>query len=102
MLSTTEQQEFTLHQIESLKAFFLSLFVCSTGLVMSPVFLLQHMRILAGGVLLTVASKTLLVLPTASRLLACCRLLHGPCTDMTAPDLASWLPRELLSSQQPA
>lgn len=61
MLSTTEQQEFTLHQIESLKGFFLSLFICSTGLVMSPVFLLQHMRILAGGVLLTVASKTLLV-----------------------------------------
>ena len=61
MLSATEQQEFTLHQIESIKAFFLSLFICSTGLVMSPVFLMQHLRILAGGVVLTIASKTLVV-----------------------------------------
>ena len=63
MLSATEQQEFTLHQIESIKAFFLSLFICSTGLVMSPVFLMQHLRILAGGVVLTIASKTLVVSP---------------------------------------
>ena len=80
MLSATEQQEFTLHQIDSLKAFFLSLFVCSTGLVMSPVFLLQHMRILAGGVLLTVASKTLVVrslLAQHARQACRARCVHG-------------------------
>ena len=74
MLSATEQQEFTLHQIESIKAFFLSLFVCSTGLVMSPVFLMQHLRILAGGVVLTIASKTLVV----RCLLPCLAALEQP------------------------
>jgi Kef-type K+ transport system membrane component KefB len=61
MLSATEQQDSALHQLESIKGFFLSLFICSTGLVMSPVFLAAHMRVLAGGVLLTVLAKTVVV-----------------------------------------
>ena len=90
MLSTTEQQDFTLHQIESLKAFFLSLFVCSTGLVMSPVFLLQHMRILAGGVLLTVASKTLLVPPPAPASCPASRASPGQPVPVLTPRAAGW------------
>ena len=61
MLSATEQQENALAQLEHLKQFFLSLFICSTGLVMSPTFLAQHMRVLAGGLVVTVAAKTVLV-----------------------------------------
>ena len=61
MMSATEQQENTLHQLEPLKQFFLSLFICSTGLIMSPTFLAQHLRVLAGGLVVTVLSKTVLV-----------------------------------------
>ena len=61
MMSATEQQENTLHQLEPLKQFFLSLFICSTGLIMSPKFLAQHLRVLAGGLVVTVLSKTVLV-----------------------------------------
>ncbi len=61
MLSATEQQEHALGQLEHLKQFFLSLFICSTGLVMSPTFLAQHMRVLAGGLVITVLAKTVLV-----------------------------------------
>lgn len=64
MLSATEQQDSALHQLENIKGFFLSLFICSTGLVMSPVFLAAHMRVLAGGVLLTVLAKTVVVRPS--------------------------------------
>lgn len=61
MLSATEQQEATLHELQHVKHFFLSLFISSTGLVMSPTFLMQHLRVLAGGVILTIGAKTLLV-----------------------------------------
>lgn len=61
MLSATEQQENALHQLEHLKQFFLSLFICSTGLIMSPTFLAQHLRVLAGGLVITVLAKTILV-----------------------------------------
>ncbi len=61
MLSATEQQENALHQLEHLKQFFLSLFICSTGLIMSPTFLAQHLRVLAGGLVVTVLAKTILV-----------------------------------------
>lgn len=63
MLSTTDQQEQALHLLENIKHFFMSLFISSTGLIMSPRFLLQHLPVLAGGVLLTVVSKTVLVSP---------------------------------------
>ena len=66
MMSATEQQENTLHQLEPLKQFFLSLFICSTGLIMSPTFLAQHLRVLAGGLVVTVLSKTVLVSPESS------------------------------------
>lgn len=61
MLSSTDQQETMLHELEHIKHFFLSLFISSTGLVMSPTFLMQHLRILTGGVVLIIAAKTLLV-----------------------------------------
>jgi Kef-type K+ transport system membrane component KefB len=61
MLSATEQQENALHQLEHLKQFFLSLFISSTGLIMSPMFLAQHLRVLAGGLIVTVFAKTVLV-----------------------------------------
>ena len=48
MLSATDQQEHALSQLEHVKHFFLSLFIASTGLVMSPGFLMQHLKILAG------------------------------------------------------
>ncbi|KAK9819825.1 hypothetical protein WJX72_002802 [[Myrmecia] bisecta] len=61
MLSATDQQENALHHLENIKHFFLSLFVSSTGLVMSPKFLMQHLPVLAGGVLLCIISKTVLI-----------------------------------------
>lgn len=61
MLSSTDQQETMLHELEHIKHFFLSLFISSTGLVMSPTFLMQHLRILTGGVVLIIAAKTLLI-----------------------------------------
>ena len=51
MLSATDQQEHALSQLEHIKHFFLSLFIASTGLVMSPGFLMQHLRVLAGKLL---------------------------------------------------
>jgi len=63
MLSATDQQEHCLAQLEHLKQFFLSLFVSSIGLVISPTFLAQHLRVLAGGLLLTIACKTILARP---------------------------------------
>ena len=61
MLSTTDQQENALQHLEQIKAFFISLFIASTGLVMSPVFLAQHLPILTAGVILVVLSKTVVV-----------------------------------------
>ena len=65
MLSATDQQEHCLAQLEHLKQFFLSLFVSSIGLVISPTFLAQHLRVLAGGLVLTIACKTILARPCA-------------------------------------
>jgi hypothetical protein len=48
MLSTTEQQEHALSQLDHVRNFFLSLFIASIGLVMSPSFLMQHLKVLAG------------------------------------------------------
>lgn len=84
MMSATEQQENTLHQLEPLKQFFLSLFICSTGLIMSPTFLAQHLRVLAGGLVVTVLSKTVLV----SRRHLLCRsnmLLHLRAATLAMP-----------------
>ena len=65
MLSATDQQEHCLALLEHLKQFFLSLFVSSIGLVISPTFLAQHLRVLAGGLVLTIACKTILARPDA-------------------------------------
>ena len=63
MLSATDQQEHCLALLEHLKQFFLSLFVSSIGLVISPTFLAQHLRVLVGGLVLTIACKTILARP---------------------------------------
>jgi predicted Kef-type K+ transport protein len=61
MLSSTDQQENALHHLENIKSFFISLFIASTGLIMSPRFLMRHMPILALGVVMVVMCKTVLV-----------------------------------------
>jgi len=71
MLSATDQQEHCLMLLEHLKQFFLSLFVSSIGLVISPTFLAQHLRVLAGGLVLTIACKTIL-----ARRMARCRVFN--------------------------
>ena len=43
------------------KGFFMSLFIASTGLVMSPRFLAAHLPVLAAGVFLVVLGKGILV-----------------------------------------
>ena len=47
--------------LAQIKSFFISLFIASTGLVMSPVFLAQHLPILTAGLILVVISKTVVV-----------------------------------------
>lgn len=61
MLSSTDQQEHCLNQLTSIRHFFMSLFISTTGLVMSPRFLLQHLPVLAGGVLVCIICKTTLI-----------------------------------------
>lgn len=61
MLSSTDQQEHCLSQLTSIRHFFMSLFISTTGLVMSPRFLLQHLPVLAGGVLVCIICKTCLI-----------------------------------------
>ena len=61
MLSTTDQRESALAHLEQIKAFFIALFIASTGLVMSPVFLAQHLPILTAGLILVVLGKTAVV-----------------------------------------
>ena len=47
--------------LAQIKSFFISLFIASTGLVMSPVFLALHLPILTAGLILVVISKTVVV-----------------------------------------
>lgn len=60
-LSATEYQEQTLHAVEPTSNLFLALFVCSTGLTIPPAFLTEHILVLASGVALIIAAKTLLI-----------------------------------------
>lgn len=60
-LSATEYQEYTLHAVEPTSNLFLALFVSSTGLTIPPAFLGEHILVLASGVALIIAAKTLLV-----------------------------------------
>lgn len=46
---------------EPVAQFFLALFVSSTGLVLSPVFLFNHLPLLACGAMAVIVAKTLLV-----------------------------------------
>ena len=61
MLTATDQQEVMLHQLEPVSRFFLALFISSTGLVLSPRFLLHHLPVLAMGVMVVIIAKTCLV-----------------------------------------
>lgn len=61
VMSSTEQQEAVLHQLEPVSHFFLALFIASTGLVLSPRFLLHHLPVLGAGVMLVVVAKSLLI-----------------------------------------
>ncbi|KAI3427997.1 hypothetical protein D9Q98_006384 [Chlorella vulgaris] len=61
MLSATDQQEAVLHHLEPIMQFFVTLFISSTGLVLSPVFLMHHLPILAAGALTVMISKTVLI-----------------------------------------
>jgi Kef-type K+ transport system membrane component KefB len=60
-LSATDQQETALHCVEGVSRFFQALFISSTGLVMSPRFLLHHLPVLAAGVMVVVSAKALLI-----------------------------------------
>eukprot|EP00889_Picochlorum_renovo_P001812 jgi/Picre1/28842/NNA_004239.t1 len=60
-LSATEHQDSTLHAVEPTSNLFLALFVSSTGLTIPPAFLAEHILVLASGVALIIAAKTLLI-----------------------------------------
>lgn len=60
-LSVTEQQDSILHAVEPTAYLFLSLFVASTGLTIPPSFLAEHILVLASGVALIIAAKTVLI-----------------------------------------
>lgn len=66
MLSATEQQETILHHLEPVTQFFLALFISSTGMVLSPVFLIDHLLVLAAGALVIIVSKTVLIAAVVS------------------------------------
>eukprot|EP00887_Chlorella_sp_A99_P006080 scaffold22.g6080.t1 len=57
----TQRQEAALHQLQPVSRFFLALFIASTGLVLSPRFLLHHLPVLAAGVMVVIIAKTGLV-----------------------------------------
>lgn len=61
MLSATEQNETILHAVEPIMRFFLALFVASTGVAIAPWFLAEHFPVLAAGVAVVVAAKSLVV-----------------------------------------
>ena len=60
-LARTDQRERAAAALEPAKSLFLALFIASTGLVMSPPFLLAHARVLAGAFLLVVAAKAAII-----------------------------------------
>ena len=60
-LSTTEDQQAILHAVEPTSNLFLALFVCSTGLTIPPAFLIEHFMVLASGVALIIAGKSILI-----------------------------------------
>ncbi|PSC72593.1 K(+) efflux antiporter 4-like isoform A [Micractinium conductrix] len=66
MLSATEQQEAILHHLEPVTQFFLALFISSTGLVLSPTFLVHHLPLLAAGASVVILSKTVLIAAVVS------------------------------------
>ena len=61
LLSATDQHELVLHAVEPTMKFFLALFVASTGVAIAPWFLAEHFAVLAAGVAVVIAAKSLVV-----------------------------------------
>ncbi|GAQ91267.1 Predicted K+/H+-antiporter [Klebsormidium nitens] len=61
MISSTQYQEHTLHQVEPVRNVFAALFLSSIGMLMNPTFLWQHKDILCLSVVLVFVVKTTLV-----------------------------------------
>mmetsp|Transcript_23244 Transcript_23244/g.64532 ORF Transcript_23244/g.64532 Transcript_23244/m.64532 type:complete len:625 (+) Transcript_23244:453-2327(+) len=61
MLSVLPDPEEVLHKVHQIRNLFVALFLASIGLIMSPVFLMEHLRILLLGMCLVVLGKTLLI-----------------------------------------
>lgn len=78
MVSATEQQEQALTHLEPIKHIFITLFISSTGLIMSPKFLIQHIAVLTVGVGVVIVGKTILVRcpPTSPADLHCLNCSH--------------------------
>jgi len=61
MLAATDHQEAALSAAEPVAHLFLALFIASTGLTISPVFLADHILVLAAGVAVVIAAKIVLI-----------------------------------------
>lgn len=61
MMSSTDQGDKVLHLVEPMAQFFLALFISSTGLILPPRFLLHHLPVLAAGVMVVIALKTVVI-----------------------------------------
>mmetsp|Transcript_24641 Transcript_24641/g.63994 ORF Transcript_24641/g.63994 Transcript_24641/m.63994 type:complete len:630 (+) Transcript_24641:288-2177(+) len=61
MLSVLPDPEVVLHKVHQTRNLFVALFLASIGLIMSPIFLAEHLKILVLGTLLVVAGKTLVI-----------------------------------------
>lgn len=71
--------------------FFVTLFISSTGLVLSPVFLMHHLPILAAGALTVMISKTVLVSVWWHRLRVVGQMQEQDFSLAAAPHLHMWL-----------
>jgi Kef-type K+ transport system membrane component KefB len=61
MMSSTDQGDTVLHLVKPMAQFFLALFISSTGLILAPRFLLHHLPVLAAGVMVVIAVKTVVI-----------------------------------------
>jgi len=61
MLSILPDPEMVLHKVHQTRNLFVALFLASIGLIMSPIFLMEHLRILLLGTCVVVAGKTVVI-----------------------------------------
>lgn len=61
MLSVLPDPEEVLHKVHQTRNLFVALFLASIGLIMSPVFLMDHLRILVAGMFVVVLGKVVIV-----------------------------------------